>query len=228
MARKRHTKSEENLFFEKGVSVKPFALVLDKVELSKLRTTSVMWGIPCDELGYSKFWILFERHAHKMPWDDFAASEGTYLPKARNYIHTDGYLKSSTAPFLMMLDSDILFPPYLVELLMVHRLPIVGGWYRNKKARDQHPVVYDFLEEKEGINYWEHRTQPGKGLEKVDGMGAGCWLMTREVAEALGEDPYDMHSGGEDLVLSRKLMKLGIPLQVDWNIKCAHMGVGIT
>ncbi len=184
-----------------------------------------MWGIPCDEVSFTEFWIRFEQNANRMPWDDFCGSKGTYLPKARNFVH-NGFLDSK-APYLFMLDSDILFPPNIAERLIAHNLPIVGGYYRDKNALDHHPAVYDFVDEDEkGIAYWNHRIQPGQGLERVDGMGAGCWLMTREVAETLGRDPYDLITGGEDLVLSRKLMRLGIPLFVDWSLNCAHCGVG--
>ena len=96
-----------------------------------------MWGIPTDELGFSKFWTHFLRHANIMPWDGFSLSEGTYLEKARNQIHK-GFVSGSKMPLLMMLDSDILFPPLLVETLIAHKLPIVGGWYRDKKAEDHH------------------------------------------------------------------------------------------
>lgn len=192
----------------------------------KIRTTPVTWGIPTDEIGFSKFWLRFVTTANPMPWDGYATSNGTYLEKARNQIHNN-FLKSST-PYLMMLDSDILFPPDMLERLMAHKLPIVGGWYRDKNADDHHPVVYDFVEDKEGMAIFRHRKQPGEGLEKVDGMGAGCWLMTREVAEALGEDPYghNIAGGGEDMKLCRRLLELDIPLHVDWSINCAHVGVG--
>lgn len=193
----------------------------------QLRTTPITWGIPFDEVLYSKFMIFFEKHGGKMPWDDFVTSEGTIVQKARNNIHKH-FLYDTKADYLMMLDSDIIFPPKMVETLIAHNLPIVGGWYRDKKADDHHPTVYDFnYEDEQGVLHWKHKPVPGKGLEKVDGMGAGCWLMKREVAVALGDEPYNMHAGGEDLVLSRKLHKLGIPLYVDWEIKCAHIGIGI-
>ena len=186
-----------------------------------------MWGIPCDELGYSKFWIRFEGTANRMPWDGFASSEGTYLEKARNKIHND-FVTRSKYPYLMMLDSDVLFPPDMLEKLMAHKLPIVGGWYKDKKAKDHHPAVYDFVEDQSGVAVFRHRKEPGTGLEKVSGMGAGCWFMTRAVAEALGDEPYgkNIAGGGEDMKLCRRLIELGIPLHVDWSINCAHIGVG--
>lgn len=187
-----------------------------------MRKTPVMWGVPCDEVMYSKFFIYFMKHAGSMPFDAFATSEGTYLPKARNMIHK-AFVGKSDMPYLAMIDSDILLPPNFLETLMAHNLPIVGGWYKDKVKHT--PTVYDFVETKDGVNYFRHREKEGQGLEKVDAMGAGCWLMKREVAIALGEEPYDMNSGGEDMVLCKKLMDLGIPLHVDWDLPMAHAGV---
>lgn len=170
--------------------------------------------------------IYFEKHAERMPWDGFVSSQGTLVHIARNNIHK-AFLKDNK-PYLMMLDSDILFPEKLVETLLKHNLPIVGGWYKNKNIKDLHPAVYDFQEQDtNGVLVWKHKTAPGIGLEKVDGMGAGCWLMRRDVAEKLGDEPYATNQGGEDLVLCRKLHDLNIPLYVDWSLNCAHVGVGI-
>src|SRR3990167_6807661 len=190
------------------------------------RKTPVVWGVPCDELGYSKFWVRFVASSGIMPFDQLASPESTYLEKARNDIH-NAFLKSEY-PYLMMLDSDILFPPKLLEHLMAHNLPIVGGWYKDKKSEDKHPCAYDFVEDKPEYSVFRHRNEPGTGVEKISALGAGCWLMKREVAVALGENPYghNIAGGGEDFILCRKLMKLDIPLHVDWAINCAHLGVG--
>jgi hypothetical protein len=190
-----------------------------EVDSVRIRKTPVMWGIPCDEVMFSKFFTVFTKNAHVMPWDGFAISEGTYLPKARNIIH-NGFLESSNLPYLMMLDSDILFPPYMLNTLIAHNKPIIGGWYKNKKGTN-HPVIYD---KAEGV-YFKHREVAGEGVERVAGMGAGCWLMHRSVAEKLGKDPYDMNENGEDLTLCRKLIELDIPLYVDWSLNLAHLGV---
>ena len=185
-----------------------------------------MWGIPMDEVLYSKFFAIFLKNSYAMPWDGFSTTESTYLPSARNTIHKS-FVEASNLKYMMMLDSDIIFPPHLVERLMAHDLPIVGGWYKNKQVKStHHPIVYDFVKETDTEILWRHRESPGSGLERVDGMGAGCWLMRRDVAEALGPEPYSMEKGTEDLVLCRKLMKLGIPLYVDWDIDLAHLGVG--
>lgn len=190
------------------------------------RKTPVVWGIPCDELGYSKFWVRFIGTSDIMPYDEFLPSVGTYLQKARNEIH-NGFLKSKYK-YLMMLDSDIMFPPKTLDTLLSHNLPVVGGWYKDKNADDHHPVVYDFAEDKEEYAVFKHRKTAGQGLEKVGAIGMGCILMNKDTAEKLGENPYGhkIAGGGEDFIMCRKLMELGIPLHVDWSLNCAHLGVG--
>ena len=187
-----------------------------------LRTIPITWGIPFDEILFAKFFTFFIR-LNPMPWDNYATSESTYLPSARNEIHNN-FIKLDS-PYLMMLDSDVLCPPGMVDVLVAHDKHLVGGWYKNKAYQKKpHPIVYDFDSETDTYNFMP-RQEPGTGLEKVDGMGAGCWLMSRELAVALGESPYDMEKGGEDLVLSRKVMNLGYEMYVDWSLACAHCGV---
>jgi len=189
-----------------------------------LRTTPVCWGIPCDEVMYSKFFVTFNRQG-VMPWDEFTTTEATYLPEARNTIHNK-YLEDASSPYLMMMDSDILAPPGIVDSLLKHDKHLVGGWYKNKNSFvEAHPIVYDFHSESSARNNFVARREPGEGLEKVDGMGAGCWLMSRKLAEALGENPYSMEKGGEDLWLSKKVRDLGYEMWCDWDLALAHMGV---
>jgi hypothetical protein len=113
---------------------------------------------------------------------------------------------------------------------------MVGGFYHKKErfaVKDaqgkvtfiQRPVVYDFHSMQGDSPYYVARMTPGTGLESVDAAGAGLWLMSRKVAEALGESPYSMEHGGEDLVLCKKIKDLGFDLWVDWDIRAAHAGV---
>lgn len=204
-------------------------MVDHKTEL-RIRTQQIAIGIPMDEVIFSQFFTNFQGIG-MMPWDTVITTQSTYLPMARNQIH-DKYLESGGGTHLLMLDSDVLPPPGVINSLMAHNKPIVGGWYVKKEkfwVKDaqgnplaiQRPVVYDNNEKGEFI----HRMSPGNGLEKVGGAGAGIWLMSREVAEKLGKSPYDMEGGGEDLVLCNKIKALGYDLWIDWSLKCAHMGV---
>ena len=188
-----------------------------------LRPKPIAIGVPMDEIMFSSFFKYWNVNLNIMPWDTIITTDGTYLPEARNFIH-NSFLDDGMLSDLFMIDSDVITPPNIIETLLGHKKGIVGGWYRNKKENN-HPVVYDFENEIDGVAIFSHKKASGTGLEKVDAMGAGCWLISREVAEKVGRSPYDMNSGGEDMKFSRKLMKLGIPMYVDWSLNCAHLGV---
>ena len=202
--------------------------------IMKLRTTPITWGIPLDEMMCSKFFTNF-MHLNMMPWDSVITTESTYLPDARNYIHSV-FLEKFKTSHLFMLDSDVIPPPDVVTTLLQHDKPIIGGWYRKKETyavKDPEgnvtylarPVVYDWSEERDGKYWFHNRHEAGQGVEKIDGIGMGCVLMTKELAEQLGPRPYDMNAGGEDLVLCKKIRDLGVDLYVDWSQACAHVGI---
>lgn len=196
---------------------------VEKEIVLDIRPFPIAWGIPMDEILYAKFLPNLLGQI-PMPWDAVLTTESTYLPSARNEIHRQ-FLKTDCS-YLMMLDSDILSPPGMVRRLLTHQKDLVGGWYKNKNLKaGPHPIVYDYVYENEEGYFFRHRKEPGHGLERVDGMGAGCWLMSRELAEALGECPYSMHKATEDLNLSKKIIDLGFEMWVDWDLACAHMGV---
>jgi hypothetical protein len=189
----------------------------------KIRIKPIAWGLPLDELMFSKFFTNF-LNLPVMPWDPIIVAQSTYLPDARNKVH-ENFLINDKSEYLVMLDSDILPPPDFLSKLLAHKKPLVGGWY-HKKDSQRHPVVYNYLETKpDGVVFWNERTEPGTGLEQVDAAGAGCWLMHRSVAEAIGPRPYNMERGGEDLELCLKVKEAGFPIFIDWSIACAHAGV---
>jgi hypothetical protein len=199
----------------------------------RIRPQAITIGLPMDEVLFSQFLVNFVG-LDWMPWDNFATTISTYLPSARNEIHNI-FLRKHDTSHLLMLDSDVLPPPRTIERLLMHRKDMVGGWYRKKEKYPaiidgqtqiiQRPVVYDFdhVDEK-GIANYQQRLIAKEGLESVGGAGAGCWLMSRKVAEALGESPYGQDPG-EDLVICKKIKDLGFDLWIDWSIACAHAGM---
>jgi hypothetical protein len=183
----------------------------------EIRTMPIVIGVPMDELM-------------------FITTSDTFITEARNHIH-DGFLERHKAPFLFMVDSDVLPPPDAIERLLAHNLPVVGGVYHKKekfrvKDKDgnegivQRPVVYDysrFNEETQTFMFHE-RFKDGVGLEKVDGIGAGCLMLRRDVCEKIGKSPYHLKNGGEDLSFCRKITGCGYDIFVDWDLKCSHIG----
>ncbi len=212
----------------------PATHIADEREaLTMVRVTPVCWGICFDEIVFSRWVKHMWASVRPMPWDDVVAASSTYLPDARNIVHNQ-YLSDSKAEFLFMLDSDVLPPPDIIGKLMGHikrrkDIRMVGGWYKIKQE-PYNPVVYheDGLDALGIMQYAQYSAnEVGKRLEKVDAAGAGCWMMHRSVAEALGPKPYDMAEGGEDLLLCRKVRELGFDLFIDWRLACAHAGVAI-
>ena len=201
-----------------------------------IRTFPIAIGIPMDEVLFSQF-LSNLMNLSIMPWDMVLTSVSTFVCDARNKIH-NGFIESKGPTHLFMIDSDVLPPPDTIERLLRHDLPVVGGWYRKKErfsVKDldgttkqiQRPVVYDYdsFDEKIGKYLFTERFDAGKGLEKVDGMGAGCWMIRRDVAEAIGKDPFSLDFGGEDLTFCKSINKAGFDVIVDWDIACAHAGV---
>ena len=202
----------------------------------QIRTVPVTIGMPMDELMFSKFFSNFV-NLSIMPWDGFIVTASTLVEQARNIVHNN-YLEKSVAPYLFMLDSDVLPPPDIIERLIADDKPVVGGFYRKKEkfpvkkidgttTTVQRPVVYDYshYDKEKDRHLYNQRVEDGKGLEKVDGMGAGCWMIKREVIEAIGKDPFSLAQSGEDLCFCRAVYNAGYEVWVDWDIPCAHAGV---
>lgn len=239
MTRKRHKKKQIDQIRERvPAEVKHSSLAGGKMKETtlslELREEPICWGLPFDELMFSAFFENFVALDY-MPWDYLATTRSTYLPEARNTIH-NLFLNELGGSHLFMLDSDVLCPPGIIKTLLDHEKDIVGSWYRKKEKfpiKDlegnvsyiQRPVVYDFDHSTDEKDLYKQRIEKGIGIERVDGAGAGCWLMSRRVAEALGESPYDMNRGGEDLVLCKKITDLGFDLWIDWDSPSAHCGI---
>jgi hypothetical protein len=213
------TKKFKKLFITKGSD--PTRLIETPITVRKF---SVFWGIPMDEICFS-LWFHNFTQLPVMPWDDIGVCMGTYITLARNSIH-NGFL-ATNCDWGIMLDSDVMPPPDFLDKLLAHNKPFVGGWYRQKGGKNL-PVVYDFDEElnARGEDAWRIRATPGTGLEKVDAAGAGCWLMHKSVAKAIGESPLTV-TWGEDFELCQKVREAGFEVWIDWNISCAHVGVGM-
>ncbi len=209
------------------------AIGAERTQEIMIRVNPIAWGIPFDEVTFSKWTQHMLGNIRPMPWDDTIFAGSTYLPDARNIIHGRFVLESS-CEWLMMLDSDVMPPPGFENKLLDHmmnnpQIRMIGGWYKLKDGSNS-PVVYhhDGFDDDGIAQYLKYeKKEIGKGLEMVDAAGAGCWLMHRDVAEAIGLKPYSMSEGGEDLILCRKVKEAGFSLWIDWRLACAHCGVAV-
>ena len=207
-------------------------LAEDHDNITMVRVTPICIGIPFDEVVFSKWVSHIMARVRPMPWDDMITTASTYLPDARNLVHNQ-FLERSHNEFLWMLDSDVLPPPGIVDVLLTHMkrkdVRVVGGWYRIKQE-PYLPVVYkgNGFDDRGVAQYQQYGlNEIGKGLEEVEAAGAGCWMLHRSVVEALGKSPFNMDEGGEDLMFCRKIRDAGFKLWIDWSQACAHAGVAV-
>jgi len=152
---------------------------------------------------------------------------------------------------IFFIDSDT-FPqnPSLIAQLLNHDEPVVSGWYLSRK-NPRIPVILKIVDEKyptipeiikDTIKFPKWRPvrltelmtmqKDDKGLITVDGCGAGCMLIKREVFEKL-EEPYFYedsqrpYSFGEDLFFGLNCKLHGVQIKVDPNAFCGHLSWGI-
>ena len=151
---------------------------------------------------------------------------------------------NSDAEWLFFVDSDIIMPPRVLEMLLEHNMPIVGGLYWRRHP-PTHPMAYKF---KEGSGTQMDPLQINQispMLTEVDGIGAGCLLIHRRVFEALKNSVRKMiipHEGyntevyeffkyaateppylSEDLYFSLICRLANFKIYVDASVNCGHI-----
>lgn len=132
---------------------------------------------------------------------------------------------------MIFIDSDIEFDPQWVMELINRDEDVIGGTYR-KKTDDQEMYVVKTKNTKKAEN----------GLIKVDGLGTGFVKLSKRAFMALWEDSEPYQNEGregrmvcnvevingdlvsEDIILFRKLDKLGFDVWLDPRMTCNHTG----
>lgn len=159
----------------------------------------------------------------------FVNTKGLPVDQSRNSIVTR-FLKEKDSEYLLFLDSDMIFPPNLVnELLKIDADIMTALAFR--KWYPHHPTIYEYDGKnfKSLINY-----EPNKIIE-VDGCGMACCLIKRKVMEKIKEPWFEFKKItdkerkksfmlSEDLVFCRKVKKAGFNIKVDTGLVCGHVG----
>lgn len=99
-------------------------------------------------------------------------------------MHLNNWYTNTKHPFLLLLDSDMLFPPDTLERLRGHKQPFVSGFYMRRMIRPVLPVWYEqgqpgVMPMKPMTAVLEHnKTYP------IGASGWGCMLIHRDVVTA--------------------------------------------
>ena len=100
-------------------------------------------------------------------------------------MHLNNWYEKTDHPFILFLDSDMLFPPDTLDKLRSHKKPLVSGFYMRRTFRPVYPV-------------WFERGEPGVMPRKplvavletdknypIGASGWGCMLVHRDVITAM-------------------------------------------
>lgn len=203
----------------------------------------VVLGYVQDEKVHSLFMASKDRlyRSERRIVADIGIHSGPKLDDARNELF-EIWLTETSADLLMMVDTDMLLKPDMVDRLMAHRKEIVGGLYFSGGFNSpKRPHIYVIEENDEGgptLNpMWDY---PVNTLVECNGTGGGCLLVTRRAAkavwEARGKDhpmpwfAFGMHNGvpiGEDIAFCLTAGKLGIQTFVDTSLVIGHIKLAV-
>ena len=165
-------------------------------------------------------------------------SEGRNLAVAR-------FLNERDAPWLLMVDTDMVFAPdapaRLISAADPAERPVVGALCYLKDANgDARPMMYDTVTGADGQpGFIYYRPGPDDGCVRVAATGAAFLLMHRQALEKIraetGETaaPWFRESVagdsliGEDMTFCLRAAAAGIPVHVDTRVQVGHVKSGI-
>lgn len=142
------------------------------------------------------------------------------------------FLDDTSAEWLWMVDSDMTFAPDILTKLLSTNRKVVGGLCF---ARNNDGTVYPTLYRRGDSGFLYRMDSYRKDrLIEVEGTGAACLLIHREVLEKIGAnhpEPYrwfeDTHDRGreigEDVEFCLRAKAAGYPVAVHTGIKLGHV-----
>jgi GT2 family glycosyltransferase len=129
------------------------------------------------------------------------------------------YLLTTDADYILFLDSDMMPPADMLVKLIEHDKPIVSA-LAFRRVPEYEPCIYKAINDTEATVYTDYP----KGLIEVAGVGMACCLIKREVFEQVPGPWYMPGKLGEDLSFCKRVRDAGIPIHVDTNLVCGHVG----
>lgn len=154
----------------------------------------------------------------------------THRPYENNLHHCRKDFLSGGEDFWLSIDSDN--PPFENPLNLVElHLDLVGlptpVWHYLEKYAER-PIYwngYDYVSESDA--YKEH--MPQKGLQRVDAIGTGCFLVSRRLMLAMDEAPFSrkLHKDGtvdkgNDLSFCERVRDKGFEIWAHYDYPCRH------
>lgn len=159
----------------------------------------------------------------------------TTIESVRQYIHH--FFLKGAFDYLLSIDDDnapIKNPLDLIELDKDMIGCVTPTWWYHSSVKDKkYPIrwnAYDRTFDKK-LKKWRHdEHKPQKGLQKVDSIGMGCYLVARRVLEALKDVPVQSlvrDDGttfkGEDIFFCERVREKGFEIYAHYDYSCMHI-----
>lgn len=163
-------------------------------------------------------------------------SAGAHLAAARNQV-TAQFLGKGREPWLLMLDTDIVFEPGLLlrlaETADTQTRPLVSGLYFTTTAGGLPlvPMIYDWNPE-ETPEFTPCQSWEPDAVIRVGGCGAGCLMVHRRVLQTIGGDWFseitsDGRVFGEDLSFCLRAAGAGFAIHADTGARAGHVKTAV-
>ena len=183
---------------------------------------------------------LARRHGGTQVEVFLAAPSGPNISEARNLL-VRRFLDECRAPWLWMLDTDMVFAPDALDRLVAgadpERRPVVGAlcYSQDEHGGEPHPVMYELVEQDGQHGFARYRLWPEDICFPVGATGAACLVMHRNAlqkVEARSGDraaPWFRESVigaalvGEDLTFCLRCAVAKIPVHVHTGVSVGHV-----
>lgn len=122
-------------------------------------------------------------------------------------------VEAASADYLLLVDSDMIFPPNALVRLMTHNVPMVAANYRTRHGRGRSAA---FTEANELVE------PKASGLESVAAVGLGFCLLKPPILANVPKPWFVTEIGdegelvnGEDVHFCNQVRSAGIPIYID-------------
>lgn len=112
-----------------------------------------------------------------------------YIRATKGYearqMHLNNWYEKTKHPFILFLDSDMLFPPHTLDRLRANKKPFVSGFYMRRTIRPVYPVWFE--RGTAGIMPQKPMTAllETDKIYPIGASGWGCLLLHRDVVKAM-------------------------------------------
>jgi len=185
--------------------------------------------------------MLWDRHTSKRVDQVIDMFSGPRIASARNMI-VEAFLDQTSAEWLWMLDTDMVFPPTMLDSLCsivdADESPIVSALcFAGGRSGTVVPTIRVAVSDGSdgAVEMAVVSEYPPDSLCSVDATGAACVMIHRRVFEAIREHYQDRgfiwfaesetmgRDYGEDVVFCLRARALGFPVKVHTGLVCGHV-----